>query len=297
MPRLTCALVAVTLLMAAPQAIAGQDTLQKAQALFEAAAYEDALAVLARIPDADDVEPSEYRLLCLLALHRKDEAQRELDTILATHPRYRPDPARVSPGARTQIEALRVAGIRRRFDASLDAGEDRAAIVRMTRVLEQIDGAGPGAGLDDIRLLATTYRGLAQARSMKSSGPEAASQPRPEAASQPKPEAASQPKSGPGAPTVAPTPIAATLPQPSADFTAPSSGAYELAIDERGIVTDVRVKTSVNPKYDDHVSSAVRRIRFQPATRNGAPVPYTWTLVVTAGEAPGLLGAGGRVSR
>ena len=284
MPRLTCALVAVTLLMAAPQAIAGQDTLQKAQALFEAAAYEDALAVLARIPDADDVEPSEYRLLCLLALHRKDEAQRELDTILAAHPRYRPDPARVSPGARTQIEALRVAGIRRRFDeakASLDAGEDRAAIVRMTRVLEQIDGAGPGAGLDDIRLLATTYRGLAQARSMKSSGP----------------EAASQPKSGPGAPTVAPTPIAATLPQPSADFTAPSSGAYELAIDERGIVTDVRVKTSVNPKYDDHVSSAVRRIRFQPATRNGAPVPYTWTLVVTAGEAPGLLGAGGRVSR
>ena len=103
MPRPTCALLTIALLLALPRAVPAQGTLQQARTLYEAAAYDEALAILAKLPDADDLAPSEYRILCLIALQRKDQAQLEVDTLLLANPKYRPDPARVSPGARQQI--------------------------------------------------------------------------------------------------------------------------------------------------------------------------------------------------
>ena len=133
------------------------------------------------------------------------------------------------------------------------------------------DGAGPAAGLDDIRLLATTYRGLAQARSAK------------------------QDSGTPGTPT---DQVGARHCRARADSRdgpnrvgrpgCPAAWQDELAIDERGIVTKVSVKTSVNARYDDRLSRALRRIRFQPATRAGIAVAYKWTLAVSAGEIPSL---------
>ena len=59
MPRPTCALLTIALLLALPRAVPAQGTLEQARTLYEAAAYDEALAILAKLPDADDLAPSD----------------------------------------------------------------------------------------------------------------------------------------------------------------------------------------------------------------------------------------------
>ena len=134
-----------------------------------AAGYEEALSALDKAPFPDgpdaDIEPTEYRILCLFALKRTDQARIAIDTLLLSHPRYRPDPSLMSPGARAQFEAIRIDLIRRRYNeakASFDAEDTRAALVRFDRVIEQLAGAGDPPALGDMRMLAIGYRDLAK---------------------------------------------------------------------------------------------------------------------------------------
>jgi TonB family protein len=49
----------------------------------------------------------------------------------------------------------------------------------------------------------------------------------------------------------------------------------ELAIDESGVVTEVKVLRSATPELDQAALAAARRFKFRPATRDGKPVPST----------------------
>jgi hypothetical protein len=287
-----------------------QDALTRAKWLYASAAYEEALATLDKAPLPDgpdaDIEPLEYRILCLFALKRTDQARLAVDTLLLNHPRYRPDPAMMSPGARAQFEALRVDLIRRRYSeakASFDAEEYRAAVVRFDRVIEQLAGAGDPAVLGDMRMLAIGYRDLAKvninspasvtsplpAQTLGTTG-----SPHPLSAGPitPGPTSAKLPMSplAPGvydessANVVAPVPLQPILPpvSPEQVVTAPTVGLFEIVIDEKGRVESAVVRRSITPQYDALVLNDARKWRYRPATRDGKPVKFRKVIEIYA---------------
>jgi TonB family protein len=299
MTRKTSAQLATALfwlcLFVAPGA---QDALTRAKWLYASAAYEEALGALDKAPFPDgpdaDIEPTEYRILCLFALKRTDQARIAIDTLLLSHPRYRPDPALMSPGARAQFEAIRIDLIRRRYaeaKASFDAEEYRAALVRFDRVIEQLVGAGDPPALAEMRMLAIGFRDLARVNSTAPTPAPAelptqpigtAGSAQPLAGAPPAP--ATLPKS-PLAPGVydesstnilAPVPLEPILPpvSPQEIVAAPAVGLFEIVIDEKGRVESAVVRRSITPQYDALVLNAARKWRYRPATRDGKPVKF-----------------------
>jgi TonB family protein len=58
-------------------------------------------------------------------------------------------------------------------------------------------------------------------------------------------------------------------------------GAIEIDIDAGGTVTAARLVHPIHVLYDARLIDAARRWRYQPATREGTPVPYTRVVMVT----------------
>ena len=89
-----------------------QDALTAARDLYASAAYEDALAVLNRVPESgrppDETRAiSQYRVFCLLALGRTSEAERAIEALVARDPTYRPAANDVSPRVRAAFTDVR----------------------------------------------------------------------------------------------------------------------------------------------------------------------------------------------
>ena len=108
------ALVILSLSASAPRA-AAQDGLQAVKDLYASAAYEEALSAVGRLdPATPNLEAEQYRVFCLVALGRTDEADTAVETVLTAHPEYRPDPAQASP----RIQAI-FSQVRRRIGPAL----------------------------------------------------------------------------------------------------------------------------------------------------------------------------------
>src|SRR5437016_7124816 len=104
-------LAAAFVAVAATSAFA-QDSLNAARDLYASAAYEDALAVLNRLRNADhsadDARSIEqYRAFCLLALGRSDEAERAIEAVVVAQPAYHPSESEVSPRLRATFSDVR----------------------------------------------------------------------------------------------------------------------------------------------------------------------------------------------
>jgi len=70
---------------------ASEETLARAKDLYASAAYDEALAVLDGLAGAVPSETraiAEYRVFCLLALDRTDEARRRIEDMLHDNPQY-----------------------------------------------------------------------------------------------------------------------------------------------------------------------------------------------------------------
>src|SRR5438034_10445316 len=111
-------LVAAIILTTAGTA-AAQGSLADARALYSAAAYDDALAMLDRLHASDQRAEDgraidQYRALCLLALGRMDEATRAIQTIVAALPSYHLSDAEASARLRASLRAVRQALLPRR---------------------------------------------------------------------------------------------------------------------------------------------------------------------------------------
>src|SRR5438128_266259 len=93
-------------------AIGEQDVVTTARDLYASAAYEDALAVLNRAPEASRPPEearamSQYRAFCLLALGRTAEAERAIEAMITRDPTYQPPASDASPRVRAAFNDVR----------------------------------------------------------------------------------------------------------------------------------------------------------------------------------------------
>lgn len=62
---------------------------------------------------------------------------------------------------------------------------------------------------------------------------------------------------------------------------APGSAKIKFVVDERGRVSQAKVARSSNPVFEGPALQAVRKWRFEPATRQGKPVKFPYSVTVT----------------
>mgnify|MGYP003693705043 CR=1 FL=1 len=89
---------------------ADDDLLGRAKDLYRSAAYDEALGVLdsiaATTPLVDSVEVNEYRVFCLVALDRKDEARNAISALVSANPSYQLSEAQASPRVRAAFKEV-----------------------------------------------------------------------------------------------------------------------------------------------------------------------------------------------
>jgi len=283
----TAAAVAIVLgSWSAASAADDQDALSRAKALYTAAAYDEALALLNEVNNptaADGIEAKEYRAFCLLALGRRDDASKVIEEIVQANPSFQPSATQVSPRLQDAFRDVRrrvLPSIVRQTYADAKAAFDRkdfeAANIRFRTVVALMaDADATGASeLADLRILSNGFLDL-----IKTTPPVEA----PAAAAAPPPQL--PPPAPPPAPAiydarnpdvVPPTPVAQSVPpwHPTKQETQVYDGTLTLVIDERGDVISVELEGNLNPAYAQLLRRAAARWKYQPATRNGVPVKY-----------------------
>jgi len=165
------AVVAIlSFVLAAP--MTASEELTRAKGLYQSAAYDDALTVLNGISDpAEAVEVHQYRVLCLIALDRRDEAKQAMATLVGVAPLYHLPEEETSPRVRAMFADVRKAtlpALVQRAYADAKAAFDRKdadAAARFDRVLELLKDPDVAAepSLADLSTIATGFRDLSKA--------------------------------------------------------------------------------------------------------------------------------------
>jgi hypothetical protein len=282
-----------TMLLMAATAGAEQDSVAAARDLYASAAYEDALAVLNRLPGSgrpvDETRTIEqYRAFCLLALGRAAEAERAIETVIAADPMYRPA-TDLSPRVRTAFTDVRrrvlPAIIQKKYaqaKAAYDRKEYAAAAELFTHVLETMNDPDVAtqvdrAPLSDMKMLALGFKDLATT----------AAAPPPPLPTAPAPVVEPVVPRAPRVYTsndsevVPPGVLKQDLPAYPGQVVIPRQGMLEVLIDENGLVESAFMRVGVSSAYDQLAVAAARMWRFRPATLNGAPVKYRKAVQVT----------------
>jgi hypothetical protein len=283
----------VTMLLMAATVRAEQDSVAAARDLYASAAYEDALAVLNRLPGSgrpvDEARTiAQYRAFCLLALGRAAEADHAIETVIAADPMYRPS-ADLSPRVRTAFSDVRrrvlPTIIQQKYaqaKAAFDRKEYAAAADLFSRVLETMSDPDVAtqvdrAPLSDMKMLALGFKDLATTASAPPPPLPAAPAPVP-APVVPKAPRIYTSTDGDVSPPVA---VKQDLPAYPGQVVIPRQGMLEVLIDENGLVEGAFMRISVSPNYDQLAVAAARLWRYRPATLNGAPVKYRKAVQVT----------------
>ena len=293
----TAAALAVLLagwIAAPPLESATEDTLAHAKELYASAAYDEALAVLDRLqtaaPVAETTSIAEYRVYCLLALDRRDEARKNIEGILHDNPLYLPSGDQASPRILSVFRDVRRQSLPKivleRYAAakvSFERKDPRAGqqFDGVLALLDDPDIQGAPA-LTDLRTIVSAFRDLT--RAMEAAQIQAAAPRAADAASAPQPP--TDPAPPPDALTIytsadpdVAAPVAQTQRIPTwlptrAEATQDFHGVVELLIDETGSVTSVTLRSSVHPAYNQLLLRAARDWKFMPARRQGKPVRY-----------------------
>lgn len=278
--RTTLAIAAVVILCAAGTArISASEELTRAKDLYHAAAYDDALMVLSgmKIAPSETVEANLYRVLCLIALDRRDEAKEAMGQLIQTAPLYQLPEEETSPRVRAMFAEVRKAqlpAIIQRSYADAKAAFDRKdpdAASRFDDVLALLRDPDVAAdpSLADLATVATGFRDLSKA----AVAPPAATPSAPPAA----PSAAATARRTP-VPTpasagviVPPIPIYQSFPPLQLREAREWDGEVEVVIDPTGKVVSARMTKSVHPQYDAILLNAAKNWTYRPATKDGVP--------------------------
>jgi tetratricopeptide (TPR) repeat protein len=282
------AVVLLAGLSASVRAVSGSDeTLVRAKSLYAAAAYDEALAVLDQLqgaaPAEDSTSIAEYKVFCLLALDRRDEARQNIDGILHNNPLYLPSADQASPRMQGIFRDVRRQSLPKivveRYTAAKAAFErkDARAVQQFDEVLALLDDRDldQTSTLTDLRTVASAFLDLAKA--VAASGPSLTDlRPAPPPPLPPEPvrnviyTAADTDVTPPVAqsqkmPMWRPSPLEAEK-----EF----KGALRLLIDESGSVISATMPATTRAAYDQLLIRAARDWKFLPAQKQGTPVRY-----------------------
>lgn len=273
-----------------------QDTLAGARKFYDSAQYDEALKVLERL-SADPLSNEQrqaidlYRTLCLLAVGRRDDADRAIEAMLARDPLYRPSED-LSPRTRVAFsearERLLPAIVQQHYveaKHAFDRKDFEAAAATFKRVLDTLNDPETAPmttrpPLSDVRTLAAGFYDL----TIKAMAPP--TPPAPVPASSPPADVPTRIYTVDDVGVRAPIAVTQQLPRyPSAVPPGGLMATVEVVINEQGSVESaamvVPVK-SVEParagavvaSYDKTVLTAASQWQFQPAMVNGVAVKF-----------------------
>ena len=276
--------LALAIVIGGPAVAFAQDALKRAKDLYANASYEEALQLLDSLKDSTpSTEASAYSVFCLVALGRKDEARNAIEAIVKADPLFKPSEGSVSPRIRSFFDEVRkphVPVAARESYAKAKAAFDRkdwsTAASEFDRTLSLVDEAvssDPSVG--DLKTLASGFRDLART----ALAPKPTPTPSPVASAPPEPTVYGPAHTN----VVRPVPVAKPLPawHPTPIETKMVfSGELELIIGEQGQVVSVKLVRTVNPRYDPLLIEAAKLWTFQPATKDGVPVRYRYSVAV-----------------
>ncbi len=291
----TCTIA--VLLLSGPR-LHAQDSLEAARQLYASAEYTSALSMLNGL-SAIDMPREErraialYRTLCLLAVGRRQEADRAIESMVSADPLYRPDADEIPPRMRTAIADARKrmlpAILQERYKdskAAFDRQDFSRAAFGFKEMLEgladpDISAAASQSPLADLKTLAVGFYEL----SSKALVPAPAAAPAPaEALLPPGPPAIIQaPKvyTADDRNVVPPQAIRQQIPAFPGKVTVAKSGVLELVIDRSGNVESATMRVPVNVQYDRMATTAAKNWQYQPAMVDGAPVKFVKRIQVT----------------
>jgi hypothetical protein len=293
--QISCAV----LLLAAFAGIVSADdeSFDRAKTLYASAAYDEALAVLDHLSGApapalsDPMSIAAYRVYCLLALDRQDEARALIDRILHQSPLFTPSPNEASPHIQSIFRDVRRAALpkiaRERYTDAKSAYDrkDPQTARQFEDLLTLLDDPDlrEWQAAADMRAVASAFRDLAKAVA-------AAPTPAPTPAVAKTTEFKTEFKPGPPLEppdityTIADSdvvpPVALTQKAPqwrptsSQEASQDYRGVLRLLIDRSGSVVSATMPTGTRPAYDLALTRAARDWKFQPAQRQGRPVSY-----------------------
>lgn len=286
--RRVAAPIALVLIASAP-VNAADASIDEAKALYAAASFDDALAIISGL-DADESktpEVLEYKALCLLALGRTMEAQSSVDGLVSTFPAFVPAKEDVSPRFVTLFSDARRRLLpdvtRKQFAAAREefrAKHLTAAKEQFQLVLELADDPSwrQSSDAEDLRTLAAAFLELTSTAPNASAEPSAAPKPSVTAAVSP-------PTTASAAPAVTVRQTTQMLPAVAIEQTFPRwrptdtvtalrrfTGAVNVRIGKDGEVISATIQVATDPDYDKQLLVATRSWRYKPAMRNGEPI-------------------------
>jgi hypothetical protein len=291
-------------LMVSPRIASAQDSLAAARDLYVSADYENALAMLGRLPAADAASDErrgvdEYRAFCLLALGRKADAEETIQALVFADPMYRPSEADASPRVRAAFTEVRrqllPALVQRGYaqaKSAFDGRDYQKASREFSQTLDWLSDPDLGTAatappLADLRVLVAGFLDLTRQVVVPTSRAVLPPQPSLEVAP-PAVEVAPPDRVASDRPSrdqlivytiesqniVPPVAVRESLPTFRGRLTSPLRGELELVIDEMGAVSFATMRTSVNAGYDKQILSVTPGWRYRPATLDGVPVKY-----------------------
>jgi len=269
-----------------------QDAVNAARDLYASAAYEDALSVLSRVPEAPRTSEeanaiAQYRAFCLLALGRTGEAERTIEALISRDPTYRPAATDVSPRVRAAFAEVRrrmlPTIIQQRYAQAKDAFDKKefdAAAAGFGQVLDVMNDPDVASSqFADLRTLAGGFRDLAvRAAAPPPIVPVPAAAPLPAPVT---PAAAPRTYTAADRDVLTPLPIRQDLPSFPGQLPMPRSGAIEVTINEEGNVESALMRQKVSTAYDSLALAAAKTWRYKPAMVNGVPVKFRKVIQVT----------------
>jgi hypothetical protein len=276
----------VALIAAESAALASGELLVRAKDLYRSAAYEEALTALEQVTSdtrsPDYVEANEYRVYCLIALGRTDDARHAVETLVERDPFYQMrDQAspRVLALFTDVRQALLPVLVQRAYTDAKAAFDrkDPGSAKQFERVIELLNDPDVAArpALADLRIVTTGFLDLS--RNFTPPPPAPTPSPAPAApATAPSPAAPARVVYREGdAGLVPPVALSQNIPPftLSRELKAPPEGALELLIDETGSVVSAAMSVSVHPRYDQQLIKIASSWKYLPAQKDGKPVP------------------------
>jgi hypothetical protein len=260
-------------------------TLMAARELYASAEYNEALTMLDSLserpnPTEDQRTVQLYRTLCLLAVGRRADADKAIETMVSHDPLYRPAVDDIPPRMRSAFtdtrKRLLPSILQQKYmeaKSAFDKEDFKAATDGFKQVLDgladpDVTPVASQPPLADLKTLAVGFHDL----SMKAATPP----PPPPAPAPAMPTVPQAPRLyGVGDPgVVAPVTIVQRVPPFRGKVLAAGMGILEIIIDETGAVESARMRVPLNGSYDKLVLSAAKSWQYQPATVDGVPVRF-----------------------